>query len=178
MRTLAIAILACLATHAAAADQEANKALIRSYIEEVFNKHQPSAADCFVATDFIEHNPPSPAEPRRRETIRHHRNGGLQRLSRRASGSRGGGRQGGDARGVDRHQRWAARRSAGDRQQAGLFDFRLLPYRKRKGRRTLGRSEFACARGRARSRRACSNGVAADTPKGALAAPGGRERDA
>jgi steroid delta-isomerase-like uncharacterized protein len=60
MRTLAIAILACLATHAAAADQEANKALIRSYIEEVFNKHQPSAADCFVATDFIEHNPRLP----------------------------------------------------------------------------------------------------------------------
>jgi len=60
MRTLAIATLACLATHAAAADQEANKALIRSYIEEVFNKHQPSAADCFVATDFIEHNPRLP----------------------------------------------------------------------------------------------------------------------
>ena len=62
MRTLVIAILACLATHtpAAAADLEANKLLIRGYIEEVFNKHQPAASDRFVATDFIEHNPRLP----------------------------------------------------------------------------------------------------------------------
>jgi predicted ester cyclase len=59
VRTLAIALLACLATDApaAAADTEANKALIRSYIEEMWNKHQPSAADRIVATNFIEHNP-------------------------------------------------------------------------------------------------------------------------
>jgi hypothetical protein len=46
VRTLAIALLACLATgaSAAAADLEANKALIRSYYEEMWNKHQPSAA--------------------------------------------------------------------------------------------------------------------------------------
>lgn len=62
MRTLAIALLACLATgaRAAAAETEANKALIRSYYEEVWNKHQPSAADRFVATNFIEHNPRLP----------------------------------------------------------------------------------------------------------------------
>ncbi len=62
MRTLTIAVLACLATGApaAAADVEANKALIRSYIEEMWNKHQPSAADRFVATNFIEHNPRLP----------------------------------------------------------------------------------------------------------------------
>ena len=64
MRTLVIAILACLATHtpAAAADLEANKLLIRGYIEEVFNKHQPEASDRFVAKDFIEHNPRLPHE--------------------------------------------------------------------------------------------------------------------
>jgi predicted ester cyclase len=58
MRTLAIAVFACLATGApaAAAETEANKALIRSYYEEMWNKHQPSAADCFVAINFIEHN--------------------------------------------------------------------------------------------------------------------------
>jgi predicted ester cyclase len=58
MRSLAIAVLACIATGApaAASDAEANKALIRSYIEEMWNKHQPSAADRFVATNFIEHN--------------------------------------------------------------------------------------------------------------------------
>ena len=62
MRILAIAVLACVATGvpAAAADGEANKALIRGYLEEMWNKHQPSAADRFVATDFIEHNPRLP----------------------------------------------------------------------------------------------------------------------
>jgi len=62
VRTLAIALLACLATGApaAAADQESNKALIRGYYEEMWNKHQPSAADRFVATNFIEHNPRLP----------------------------------------------------------------------------------------------------------------------
>lgn len=62
MRTLVIVVLACLATggSAAAADTEANKALIRSYYEEMWNKHQPSAADRFVATNFIEHNPRLP----------------------------------------------------------------------------------------------------------------------
>ena len=64
MRTLAIVVLTCLAAHARAAcsDQEANKALIRGYFEEVFNKHQPEASDRFVAKDFIEHNPRLPHE--------------------------------------------------------------------------------------------------------------------
>ena len=63
MRTFAIAILACLAAHApaAAADQEANKLLIRSYLEEMWNKHQPSAADRFVAINYVEHNPQLPS---------------------------------------------------------------------------------------------------------------------
>jgi len=62
MRILVIAVLACLTTRASAtaADLEANKLLIRSYIEEMWNKHQPSAADRLVATDFIEHNPRLP----------------------------------------------------------------------------------------------------------------------
>jgi predicted ester cyclase len=62
VRILAIALLGCLATGApaAAADLEANKLVIRSYIEEVFNNHQPAATDRFVTTDFIEHNPRLP----------------------------------------------------------------------------------------------------------------------
>jgi steroid delta-isomerase-like uncharacterized protein len=62
MRIVLIAIIACLATRApaSAADLEANKLVIRGYIEEVVNKHQPAAADRFVATDFIEHNPRLP----------------------------------------------------------------------------------------------------------------------
>jgi steroid delta-isomerase-like uncharacterized protein len=43
-----------------AADLEANKLLVRSYYEEIWNKHQPSAADRIVATDFIEHYPRLP----------------------------------------------------------------------------------------------------------------------
>ena len=62
MRVLVIAVLACLTTRASAtaADLEANKLLIRSYIEEMWNKHKPCAADRLVATDFIEHNPRLP----------------------------------------------------------------------------------------------------------------------
>ena len=62
MRIVLIAILACLAARApaSAADLEANKLLVRGYIEEVVNKHQPAAAGRFFATDFIEHNPRLP----------------------------------------------------------------------------------------------------------------------
>lgn len=64
MRTIATAASACLAlcAPAAAADLEANKLLIRGYIEGVFNKHQPETSNRFVATDFIEHNPRLPHE--------------------------------------------------------------------------------------------------------------------
>jgi steroid delta-isomerase-like uncharacterized protein len=62
MRIVLIAIIACFAARApaSAAGLEANKLLIRGYIEEVFNKHQPAASDRFVAIDFIEHNPRLP----------------------------------------------------------------------------------------------------------------------
>ena len=39
-----------------AADTEANKAVLRSLIEEMWNKHDLSAVDRYVAPDFIEHN--------------------------------------------------------------------------------------------------------------------------
>ena len=45
---------------ARAADVEANKKLVRTVIEEVFNKRQPGALDRFVVTDFVEHNPNLP----------------------------------------------------------------------------------------------------------------------
>jgi predicted ester cyclase len=62
MRILAIAALPCLTilTPALAADQEANKQLYRSYIEELWNQRQPSAADRYLAPDYIEHNPRLP----------------------------------------------------------------------------------------------------------------------
>lgn len=58
MRVLAIAALAYLAilTPASAADPEANKQFYRSYIEEMWNKRNPSAADRYLAANFIEHN--------------------------------------------------------------------------------------------------------------------------
>jgi predicted SnoaL-like aldol condensation-catalyzing enzyme len=55
----AAAILAGLAP-ASAADVEANKKLVRTFIEEVFNKRQPSEADRFLVANFIEHNPNLP----------------------------------------------------------------------------------------------------------------------
>jgi predicted ester cyclase len=58
MRVLAIAALAYLAilTPASAAAPEANKQLYRSYIEEMWNKRNPAAAERYLAPNFIEHN--------------------------------------------------------------------------------------------------------------------------
>ena len=57
----AIAAVASLATPSArAADVEANKKLVRTYLEEVFNKRQPGETDRFVAADVVEHNPNLP----------------------------------------------------------------------------------------------------------------------
>jgi predicted ester cyclase len=64
MRNLVLAALAGFATFAsaaalpaAAADGEANKQLVRSYLEEVINKRRPDATDRYIATGFTEHNP-------------------------------------------------------------------------------------------------------------------------
>jgi steroid delta-isomerase-like uncharacterized protein len=59
---VALCAVAVLATNPAAraADLEANKTLVRSFIEEVVNKRQPAAVDRFLAADFIEHNPNLP----------------------------------------------------------------------------------------------------------------------
>jgi predicted ester cyclase len=61
MRLLILAALFGLATvTSVAADPAANKQLYRSYIEDVFNKRQPSVSDRYVAVDFVEHNPNLP----------------------------------------------------------------------------------------------------------------------
>ena len=36
---------------------EENKALIRKLVEEIFNKHQPDAADIYISPDYIQHDP-------------------------------------------------------------------------------------------------------------------------
>jgi predicted ester cyclase len=51
-----LAVLAFV-NSASAADADANKALVRLYIDTVFNQRQVDAADRFVAADFVEHNP-------------------------------------------------------------------------------------------------------------------------
>ena len=61
MHLLMLAALVGLATVAsAAADPTANKQLYCDYIENVFNKRQPSVADRYVVVDFVEHNPNLP----------------------------------------------------------------------------------------------------------------------
>ncbi len=62
MRILILAgvIVAGALTGARAADVEANKALFRSYIEEVWNQRNLEAADRYVAPGLIEHNPNLP----------------------------------------------------------------------------------------------------------------------
>ena len=59
--TVAAAVWAATSGAAVAADVEANKQLYRTYIEESWNKHDPAAADRFVASDLVEHNPRLPA---------------------------------------------------------------------------------------------------------------------
>jgi predicted SnoaL-like aldol condensation-catalyzing enzyme len=58
MHALAIAALIYLAILAptSAADLEANKRLYRNFIEDMWNNRQPSAAECYLAPNFIEHN--------------------------------------------------------------------------------------------------------------------------
>src|SRR5262252_10678990 len=64
MRVATMAALAAAiglaTTTASAADVEANKKLVRSFIEEVWNKRQPANVDRFIASDYIEHNPNLP----------------------------------------------------------------------------------------------------------------------
>jgi steroid delta-isomerase-like uncharacterized protein len=45
-----------IVTAASAADQAANKDFYRSYIEEMWNKRNPAAAERYLAPNFIEHN--------------------------------------------------------------------------------------------------------------------------
>ncbi len=58
-------IAACVwiatAAPASAGDVETNKQLYRSYIEEMWNKHDPAAAGRYLAPNFIEHNPRVPS---------------------------------------------------------------------------------------------------------------------
>src|SRR5215813_1951832 len=62
MRVLVLAgmMMAGALFGARAADVEANKALFRSYVVEVWDKRNPQAADRYVAAEVIEHNPNIP----------------------------------------------------------------------------------------------------------------------
>jgi hypothetical protein len=48
---------------------EANKALQRRQLEEVFNKHNPGAVDQFFAPDYVNHNA-LPGMPNDREGVK------------------------------------------------------------------------------------------------------------
>ena len=54
-----LAVFASL-TPATAADLEANKRLVRNYIEDVINKRQPAAVERYIIVDYVEHNPNLP----------------------------------------------------------------------------------------------------------------------
>lgn len=48
------------ATPAAAGDLDANKQVIRDYIDNAINKRRPETAERYFAADYIEHNPHLP----------------------------------------------------------------------------------------------------------------------
>jgi hypothetical protein len=58
MRSLVLAgcVLTAALSPARAADVEPNKELYRHYIEDLWNKRNPAAADRYLAPDYIEHN--------------------------------------------------------------------------------------------------------------------------
>jgi len=62
MRNVTLAVLVNLAStnFASATDLDANKLLVRSYIEDVFNKRQLAAIDRYILVDYAEHNPNLP----------------------------------------------------------------------------------------------------------------------
>jgi predicted ester cyclase len=53
-------LLANAITPAAAGDLNANKQLIRDYIDNAINKRQPDTAERYFAADYVEHNPHLP----------------------------------------------------------------------------------------------------------------------
>ena len=58
---LAAVVLVASSTSPWAADAEANKQLYRNFMDDVWNKRQPSAIDRYLAANFIEHNKNIPA---------------------------------------------------------------------------------------------------------------------
>lgn len=57
---LAGVVLLAAISRAAAADDAANKQLVRDYIENAINKHRPEIVGDYFAADYIEHNPRLP----------------------------------------------------------------------------------------------------------------------
>jgi predicted ester cyclase len=57
---------------------EENKTLIRRYIEEVINAHNPDAADKFVVPDYIEHDMMPPGTPPGLEGLKESLHAGFQ----------------------------------------------------------------------------------------------------
>ena len=57
---LAGVVLLAAISRAAAADDAANKQLVRDYIENAINKHHPEIVGDYFAADYIEHNPRLP----------------------------------------------------------------------------------------------------------------------
>lgn len=57
---LTILLILASAASAATAGPDANKRLVRDYIETVINKRQPDAAGDYFAANYVEHNPRLP----------------------------------------------------------------------------------------------------------------------
>jgi predicted ester cyclase len=60
LATLLGLIILTASVAASAADLDANKRLVRDYIETAIDKRQPEAVETYLATSFVEHNPRLP----------------------------------------------------------------------------------------------------------------------
>ena len=149
-------IVAGAPVEARAADVEANKALLRRSIEEIWNQRNPEAADRYIAADLIEHNPniPQGLEGRKKfiaavQAAFSDYHAEVQEII--AEGDRAGG-----ADRVDRHAGRHFPGPPGDRQQAALLDVGFPSHRKRQVRRALGRRRQPAARDSTGARAAAS----------------------
>jgi len=114
-----------------AAEPEANKQLYRSYIEDMWTKRNPSAADRYLAPNFIEHNQNLPPGLEGRKQFVASVIAGFSDYHAEIQDVLAEGGQGGCPGPVDWNPGRTVPWAAGHRQKAALFHGRLLSHRQR-----------------------------------------------
>jgi predicted ester cyclase len=130
------------ATPAAAGDLDADKQVIRDYIDNAINKRQPETAERYFAADYIEHNPHLPPGINGKKQFIAAVLKGFSDYHGEIEDIVAEGDEVVTPDALDRHPGRPVPRSSRDGQQGAVRHLRFLPHRKRQGRRTLGCGRF------------------------------------